>query len=118
MSVITERQLLSASDWPAHRAVALLPGSLPLGGMVPMTPVHAFVRTPQALRLETEPEIAPKRVDIGLGGLLAFVIDPLVTNAEADAIVAASERMGFRGEVPVIITPPVVRMNMRDALSR
>lgn len=24
--------------WPAHRSVALLPGSLPQGGIVPVTP--------------------------------------------------------------------------------
>lgn len=111
MSVIKERELLSASNWPAHRAVALLPGSLPLGGTVPMTPVHAFIGTPQALRLETELAIGPKRVDIALGGLLAFVIDQVVTNAEADAIVAASEHMGFRDEAPGIATPPGMRMN-------
>lgn len=76
-----------------------------------MTPVHAFVHTPTALQLQTPPPLTPQRQDIALGGLLAFVVDPLITAAEADAIVAASERMGFRDEAPGIATPPGMRMN-------
>ena len=97
--------------WPAHRAVAYLPGSLPMGGVVPMTPVHAFVQTPEALRFDADVPIHPTRVDIPLGGLLAFVIDQVVTPEEADALVAASERMGYREEAPGISTPPGMRMN-------
>jgi hypothetical protein len=36
----------TVSKWPAHRTVALLPGSLPQGGVVPDTPIHAFVTPP------------------------------------------------------------------------
>ena len=75
--------------WPAHHSVALLPGSLPMGGVIPMTPVHAFAHTPSALRLEPKLDIYPTRMDVALGGLLAFVIDQVATDAEADAIVAA-----------------------------
>ena len=74
------------STWPAHHAVAHLPGSLPMGGVVPMTPVHAFAQTPAALALEPKLAIYPTRMDVELGGLLAFVIDQVVTDAEADAI--------------------------------
>ena len=96
--------------WPAHRAVEHLPGSLPMGGVVPMTPVHAFEATPKPLRLGAAPVTPAQRRDIDVGGLLAFVIDPVVSAAEADAIVTASERMGYREEAPGIATPPGMRM--------
>ena len=97
--------------WPAHHAVAHLPGSLPMGGVVPMTPVHAFAQIPEVLRWQPQPQLHPRRQDIALGGLLAFVIEELVTPEEADAIVQASERMGYRDEAPGIATPPGMRMN-------
>ncbi len=100
-----------AAVWPGHHAVAHLPGSLPMGGVVPMTPVHAFDTPPIALALGDEPTLMPARHDIDLGGLLAFVIEDVVTPAEADAIVAATERFGYRDEAPGIATPPGMRMN-------
>jgi hypothetical protein len=66
--------------WPDHQAVAHLPGSLPMGGVVPMTPVHAFVQTPDLLRWPSQTDLQPKRHDIDLGGLLAFVIEDVVTD--------------------------------------
>jgi len=98
-------------DWPSHHAVAHLPGSLPMGGVVPMTPVHAFTQAPVPLALRAMLGKPPQRQDIDLGGLLGFVIDPVVTPQEADAIVEASERMGYREEAPGIATPPGMRMN-------
>jgi len=97
--------------WPGHHAVAHLPGSLPMGGVVPMTPVHAFDSAPDALRLEHQSALRPRRHDIALGGLLAFVIDDVVSPSEADAIVAATEQFGYRDEAPGIATPPGMRMN-------
>lgn len=101
---------LDTAVWPAHHAVAFLPGSLPMGGVVPMTPVHAFENSPELLSFGSLGQPAHRR-DIDLGGLLAFLIDPVVSSSEADAIVAASERMGFRDEAPGIATPPGMRMN-------
>ena len=98
-------------DWPPHHAVAHLPGSLPMGGVVPMTPVHAFTQAPGPLALRETLGKPPQRQDIDLGGLLGFVIDPVVTPQEADAIVQATERMGYREEAPGIATPPGMRMN-------
>ena len=98
-------------DWPPHHAVAHLPGSLPMGGVVPMTPVHAFAHTPEALRWGAQPGLQPRRQDLDLDGLLGFVIDQVVTDEEADAIVQASEVMGYRDEAPGIATPPGMRMN-------
>lgn len=97
--------------WPAQRVVARLTGSLPMGGVVPETPVHAFATTPEALAFGAAPGLRPQRRDIDLGGLLAFAIDDVVTADEADALVAASEGFGFRDEAPGIATPPGMRMN-------
>lgn len=99
------------AGWPTRRVVARLPGSLPMGGIVPETPVHAFASTPPALALRPAPALQPRRQDIELGGLLAFVIRDVVTATEADRIVAASEAFGFRDEAPGIATPPGMRMN-------
>lgn len=98
-------------QWPAHSAVAFMPGSLPLGGVVPMTPIHAFDSPPAPLRLQRQPLLQPRRQDIDLGGLLAFSVDKVVTTDEADAIVEATERFGYRDEAPGISTPPGMRMN-------
>lgn len=76
-----------------------------------MTPVHAFDSVPAPLRLQNQPGLRPIRHDIELGSLLAFSIDEVVTPAEADAIVAASEQFGYRDEAPGIATPPGMRMN-------
>ena len=92
--------------------VAELPGSLPMGGVVPGTPVHAFAEAPQALALGAKEGPSPQRRDIDLGGLTAFVIDDVLSPHEADAMVAASEHFGFRDEAPGIATPPGMRMNM------
>lgn len=101
----------SLNAWPATRVVARLPGSLPAGGTIPHTPVFAFEKTPSSLSLGVRPELQPGRRDIALDGLLAFVIDDVVTADEADAIVAASEHFGFREEAPGISTPPGMRLN-------
>ncbi len=101
----------AAPVWPAHQAVAYLPGSLPMGGVVPMTPIHAFADEPPALRLQEPAPTRPVRREIELGGLLAFVIDDVVTPDEADAIVQATERLGYRDAAPGIVTPPGMRMN-------
>ncbi|MSQ64894.1 MAG: hypothetical protein EXR37_00845 [Limnohabitans sp.] len=72
---------------------------------------HAFEHSPEPLCWPTETGLSTRCQDIELGGLLAFVIDELVTPAEADATVQASERMGYRDEAPGIATPPGMRMN-------
>lgn len=91
--------------------VAELDGSLPMGGVVPRTPVHAFARMPEGLVLRPQPELQPRRSDIDLGGLLAFQIDGLMTPEEAQAMIEATEQLGYRDEAPGIHTPPGMRMN-------
>ncbi len=101
----------AALGWPPHRAVARLPGSLPMGGVVPMTPVFSFEQPAGKLAFPSDHGLQPRRTDIPLGGLLAFLIDGVLTPAEADAMVEASERFGYRDEAPGIATPPGMRMN-------
>ena len=99
-------------DWPETRVVARLPGSLPMGGVIADTPVHAFAAPPASHAWPVDAGVAPQRHDIDLGGLTAFVIDDVVTAGEADSLIAASEHFGFRDEAPGIATPPGMRMNM------
>jgi hypothetical protein len=100
-----------AIAFPGHHAVAYLPGSLPMGGVVPMTPVHAFDASPDALQLPASSALQPERRDIDLEGQLAFSIAPVITAEEARAIIAATEQLGYRDEAPGIVTPPGMRMN-------
>ena len=58
------------------------------------------------------PRRTPQRHDIDLGGLIAFVIDDVITETEADNLIAASEHFGFRAEAPGIATPQGMRMNI------
>lgn len=97
--------------WPPHRAVAMLPGSLPMGGFVADTPIFAFETPAAPLTLPRTHGGTPTRHDIALGGLLAFEIRDLLGADECDAIVEASERFGYRDEAPGIQTPPGMRMN-------
>jgi hypothetical protein len=97
--------------WPKQIEIAHMTGSLPMGGIVPMTPIFAFATPATPLMFGHEPSLNPRRTDIELGGLLAFSIDDVITAAEADAIVAATECFGYREEAPGIATPPGMRMN-------
>lgn len=105
------RRVVQQHDWPPHHAVAHLPGSLPMGGTVEATPIHAFGWPAPALALHGERAPATMRRDLDLGGLLGFVIDDLVDPDEAVALIEASERLGYRPEAPGILTPPGMRMN-------
>ena len=97
--------------WPAPRVVARMPGSLPMGGVVPDTPIYAFAEPAPALRWGPGPQTPPTRHEIDLVGLLAFEIRGLLSPEEADALVQASEHFGYREEAPGISTPPGMRMN-------
>ncbi|CAG9181074.1 2OG-Fe(II) oxygenase [Cupriavidus pinatubonensis] len=104
-------QYATPDAWPERRVVARMPGSLPMGGIVAQTPIHAFASTPRTLALRAQPECEPARRDIDLHGQLAFVIDDVATAQEVASIVEASEHFGFREEAPGIATPPGMRMN-------
>lgn len=98
-------------DWPLKVEIAHMPGSLPMGGVIPMTPIFAFATPASQLMFGHEPSLNTRRTDIELGGLLAFMIEDVVTDAEAELIVAATEYFGYRDEAPGISTPPGMRMN-------
>ena len=102
---------IQAVPTATHRAVAHMPGSLPMGGQVANTPVFAFHHTPAGLELSAQPALNVQRRDISLDGLLAFEITGVLTAAESDALVAATEQLGYRDEAPGIQTPPGMRMN-------
>lgn len=102
---------VAVAVWPAQGAIAHLPGSLPMGGTVPMTPVFAFAQPAEALAFPTAHGRTPRRTDLDLGGLLAFVIDDVLTGEEADRMIDASEHFGYRDEAPGIATAPGMRMN-------
>lgn len=93
------------------RVVATLHGSLPMGGFVANSRIHALVGP--VIDTDTPVAALPPsvRTDIDLGGLLAFVIDNVVSDAVADRIVAITEQMGYRPEAPGIQTAPGMRMN-------
>ena len=103
--------LLQEFDWPSHKAVALMAGSLPMGGVVIDTPIYAFETTPIALALKQQKTPRSTRKNIELGGLLAFEIEDVITSEEADLIVQASERFGYGDAAAGISTPPGMRMN-------
>lgn len=102
---------MQPTTWPATRVVAQMMGSLPMGGVVPETPIWAFERSPDVLAFDPQIDLKPTRVDIDVGGSIAFHIDRVVTATEAQAIIDASEVFGFRDEAPGISTPPGMRMN-------
>ena len=92
--------------------VAQMTGSLPMGGLVPDTPIHAWAETPAALAFApVAAGLQPRRSDIDMAGLLAFAIDEVVTREEARALIDHSEALGFRDEAPGIRTAPGMRMN-------
>lgn len=96
---------------PATIAVAHLPGSLPMGGVVQDTPIHAFVSTPPALVFSERVALTPTRVELDVGGPAAFIIREVVSSDEADALIQLTEHLGYRDEAPGINTPPGMRMN-------
>lgn len=97
--------------WPNIQTVAHLVGSLPMGGIVQNTPVFAFAKLPVHMPFSKPHQHTPTRHDIPLADQLAFTIDRVVTDEEADWLVAASEVFGYRDEAPGIATPPGMRMN-------
>jgi hypothetical protein len=88
--------------------VATMPGSLPMGGVVADTPIHALR---PGLALAPQPGLQPRRSDIELGGLLAFTISEVLSSDEADRLAAAAEALGYSAAAPGIHTAPGMRMN-------
>ena len=72
-----------------------------------------YFADPPALNLLGSPPLPPAtRTDIDLGpGGVAFVVDNVLAPDECDALVAASEAMGYSRFAPAIRTPPGMRLN-------
>jgi hypothetical protein len=97
--------------WPKKRIVHQMIGSLPMGGAVTGSPIYAFEVTPDLLKFTSQPSLQTRKNEIDLGGKLAFLIDDVITDSEANHIIAASEILGYREDAPGIATPPGMRMN-------
>jgi len=95
-----------------------------MGQTVANTPIWAFEKPAERLMFfdqmpadadaDASPNVhmlAARREDISIQNQLVFVIHNVITAAEADAIVEASEYFGYRSEAPGIATPPGMRMN-------
>jgi hypothetical protein len=94
----------------AFHPAAFINGSLPNGGYVADTPIWAAKVSPFLLA-SAQRQDAARREDIELGDKLAFVIENVLEESEADAIVGLTEKMGYRPEAPGISTPPGMRQN-------
>lgn len=93
------------------RIVSEMTGSLPMGGVVLDTPIYGVTPTPEYLLLQDATIPAAQRVDVDVGGKLAFVIHHVVTVDDARRMIALTEQLGYRDEAPGIQTPPGMRMN-------
>ena len=71
---------------------------------------------PPVLAAMTPPEQPLERIDLNLPGRLAFIIDGVLSDEEADAMVACAESIyelnGHSRMAPGIQTPPGMRLNM------
>ncbi|WP_320822106.1 2OG-Fe(II) oxygenase [Reinekea sp.] len=95
---------------PKFYPVEYLQGSLPMGGFVNNTPIYAVIPSPTLLAPEQWIDNTSRHT-INLANKLAFTVENVLTDDEADAIVALTEQLGYRDEAPGIQTPPGMRMN-------
>ena len=102
---------MSLPDAYTGYVIATQPGSLPMGGTVPDTPIFALRRLPPGLLAAAAARGPAVRRDIDIGGQLAFVIDNILSSEACRALIGIGERFGFRDEAPGITTPPGMRMN-------
>jgi hypothetical protein len=89
-----------------------LPGSLPMGGIVPNTPIYRVNR--EALDVFVKPETSDNDTELSLLSLdnkMAFVIDNVLSAQECALIIKITDQLGYRPEAPGIQTPPGMRMN-------
>jgi len=95
------------------RVLTSVPGSGPFGERIQAANFYTLDPHPQELVLAAAPEnLRATRSDVDVGpGVLAFVIDGVLTRSEADVLVAISEAMGYSKFAPAIQTPPGMRQN-------
>lgn len=100
------------SNFPEKIVVSELVGSLPNGGKVMRTPIWAFKECPLEMdfNVTNSSDLSVSKISI-TDKLPAFLLDNVISEAEANVVIAASEYFGFRDEAPGIQTPPGMRMN-------
>ncbi len=91
--------------------VASMQGSLPMGGAKISSPIYALENTPSFLDFSQSSSIPTSKVDIDLNDILAFSIDNVITQDEADLLISLTESLGYRDDAPGIQTPPGMRQN-------
>lgn len=90
------------------RVVARLTGTLPEGGFEEGTPIWACA-APGLLDPAHAPETRLEAVP--LGEKLAFLMEDVITRAEAARFIDLTESLGYRDAAPGIQTPPGMRRN-------
>ena len=89
-----------------------LPGSLPMGGTVPNTPIYRVNRQALDLFAKSDQDISDAKLStLSLENKLAFVIDNVLSAQECALIISITDQLGYRPEAPGIQTPPGMRMN-------
>jgi len=93
--------------------LSTVPGSGPFGERIQDAHFYTLRPHPQEMELAAAPETMPAtRTDIDVGpGVLAFMIDGVLTRSEADVLVAVTEAIGYSKFAPAIQTPPGMRQN-------
>eukprot|EP00927_Polykrikos_kofoidii_P074361 TRINITY_DN70345_c0_g1_i1.p1 TRINITY_DN70345_c0_g1~~TRINITY_DN70345_c0_g1_i1.p1 ORF type:complete len:281 (+),score=29.45 TRINITY_DN70345_c0_g1_i1:115-957(+) len=96
------------------RVVMTTEGSGPFGERAADVPIFTLDPHPVELdlRAATTLPVPAVRTDLDLGHrTLGFVVDGVLSHAEADALAAASEQIGYSRFAPAIQTPPGMRQN-------
>jgi len=83
------------------------------GETTPAANYYTLDPHPAEMELTASPvNMQATRTDIHVGpGVLAFLVDGVLTRLEADVLVAVSEAMGYSRFAPAIRTPPGMRQN-------
>lgn len=99
------------SEFGSSIVVAKMHGSLPMGGVREDAPIYALEQLPKSLSFNTGAITNQNKQDIGLKDAIAFTVDNVVTEDEADTLIALTEMLGYRDDAPGIRTPPGMRQN-------
>jgi len=88
-------------------------GSGPFGEQTTNAKFYTLSQHPAQLEIPAvSANLQATRTDIDVGlGVLAFVVDGILTRSEADVLVSVSEAMGYSTFAPAIRTPPGMRQN-------
>jgi len=91
--------------------VASIQGTLPMGGSKASSPIYALENTPKFLEFSATQTVLTTHTKVPLDGTLAFSIDNVITQEEAELLISLTEYLGYRDDAPGIQTPPGMRQN-------